>query len=148
MLPAQRGLGSPSGTCGANGTQYGPQNWKFGLLGPIPRAPPNVTDIINSTTSTNLTLCGNKCSGSQDCAPSDSDHDCSCAYPSPQDAMKLGFDPVVPADVCLVLAVRSLLSRDIPTHVDGRGVPYQCRCNETFTVNECCGSRDGMVWLS
>ena len=82
------------------------------------------------------------------CAPSYSDHDCSCAYPSPQDAMKLGFDPVMPAVVCLVLAVGSLLSRDLPTHVDGRGVPYQYRCNETFTVNECCGSRDGMVWLS
>ena len=100
MLPAQNGPGSSSGTCGANGTQFCPQAWIEGLLGPILGAPPNVTDIVNSTASTNLTMCDDKCSGPQDCRPSDSDHDCSCAYPSPEDAIKLGFDLLFPTALC------------------------------------------------
>ena len=148
VLSAQNGPGSLSGTCGTNGTQFCPQAWNEGLLGPIPGAPPNVTDIVNSTASTNLPVCGNKCSGPQECGPSDSDHDCSCAYPSPEHAIKLGFDPLFPAAVCLVLAAGSLLGRDLPTYVDSRGVPYKCRCNQTFAANECCGPKDGMVWVS
>lgn len=35
----------------------------------------------------------------------------------------------------------------VQRYVNKQGVPYRCRCNSTYTGNECCGSQDGMVWL-
>ena len=68
--------------------------------------------------------------------------------------MQFGLDPVVPAAVCLVLAHISvdaskwIGSRDVPRYIDSAGAPYQCPCNISYTGNECCGTRDGMVQLS
>ena len=150
ILPPQNGAGSPSGTCGADGKQFCPQVWNTTYFGSVPQTPPGATDIEKASGNKNLTVCGNKCSGPQDCSPGSSDHGCSCAFPFPEDAMKLGFDPVFPVAVCLVLAhvaTSHVNPRDAPKYVNGRGEPYQCLCNATFMAPECCGSKNGVVYL-
>ena len=149
ILPAQHGPGSPSGTCGVNGDQFCPQPWPTSLLGPIPRAPPNASDIVrpgpNPGTNNNLTTCGNTCQGPQDCGGGDFEKACACAIPNEQDAKALGLDPVFPVAVCLVLmhsnfgGTGGLIGRSEES--------WRCLCNATFTHSECCRSKDGMVWM-
>ena len=149
ILPPQQGAGSSSGTCGVNGTDFCPRAWDERVYGPIPRAPPNATDIIKPTTDTNSTVCGNRCHSSSDCGTTDSEYSCSCAFPSIEDARKLGLDPVYPAAVCLALFVTSVQSnlggRSVQSFVDARGVPHTCRCNETVTGRECCATTNGVL---
>ena len=237
VLPPQHGNNSASGTCGPANNTFCPSAWPTDLLGPIPLAPPNATQIVRPHVAKgsrkDMTVCGNQCSGPQDCrSPSlnntQTDHACTCAFPNPQDAHVLGLDPVSPVSVCLVLmravfasqmsskgnlngrAVvdgdaaggyddgyghartwtpdgaasgevvpaaweneNSMVSRSaeaaVGRYVDGEGLPWQtsqppkaklvsryvhpngmlaqCRCNATFTHNECCGMPSGMVWL-
>ena len=150
VLPAQNDPGSTSGTCGVNGNQFCPQPWPTPLLGPIPRSPPDATDIVrpgpNPGTNNNLTTCGNKCQGPQDCGGVDDEKACACAIPSGEDAKALGLDPVFPVAVCLVLMHSNFGGKG---GLIGRreGKPWRCLCNVTFAHGECCGSRDGMVWL-
>ena len=118
-----------------------------------------MTDVIKpeSSTNTNITACGNKCDGPQDCAPSNGIEDCYCAVPSFDDARTIGFDPIAPAAVCLVLLkVKSnhalsnihMGTRDLDLkYVDTVGSEYVCKCNVTFDAQQCCDSTDGMVWL-
>ncbi len=117
----------------------------------------------------NLTVCGNKCNSIADCGGSEDagGFDCSCALPSGQDARRLGLDPVAPIAFCLALYKSSLgisqlggkrnvlgermemgyrvNERGVSAYVDKRGVPYTCRCNETFVGDACCRSRNGIV---
>lgn len=146
----------PAGTCGADGLQFCPTPWPTSILGPaIPQAPPNATLIVTDPGSHNFTKCGQYCSAPQDCGPGDSLDDCFCAIPSPQDARTLGLDVVAPVSVCLVLAlaVGGISGRDDGDgvvgrrYLDERGVAYRCPCNGTFVSSECCGRRDGMVWV-
>lgn len=145
----------PAGTCGPDGKQFCPATWPTDLLGPIPRAPPNATLIVADAnppaSSRNFTTCGQYCSAPSDCGPGDAEDDCFCAIPSAQDAKTLGLDPVAPVSVCLVLAlaITGISGRDDSSsrYLDGRGEPYQCPCNVTYISNECCGKRDGMVWV-
>ena len=174
VLPAQDSQGgaggSTSGTCGADGRQFCPAPWPLAEFGPIPRAPPSSTElgpppVVGVDGTKNLTVCGNKCSGQSDCTASNDDYGCDCAFPNAEDAQALGLDPVAPPSICLsldkvtfglstsvsALSLVSLVGRNevalAPRYVDEQGVPYQCRCNTTYVGNECCGSRDGMVWL-
>lgn len=148
VLPAQVGTTPHAGTCGTNGTQFCPSLWPENSLGPISQmqAPPNSTEIVKPKTagSNNLTVCGSYCTGPQDCGSSNALESCSCAMPSPADTRTLGLDPVAPVAVCLVLALTTISSplngRGVPQYVDERGLAYQCRCNSTYTSNECCGS--------
>ena len=89
---------------------------------------------------------------------SDGIDDCYCAVPSAADARILGFDPVAPAAVYLVLLkvmtndalsnIHSGTERDLKvTYVDPTGSDYVCRRNATFDAQECCGSTNGMVSL-
>lgn len=88
----------------------------------------------------------------QDCGSSDVMESCSCAIPSPADSRTLGLDIVDPVAVCLILAMTTISSplngRSVSGYVDEREIAYQCRCNLTYTSNECCGSRDGRVLYS
>ena len=159
ILPPQNVPNPPAGTCGSDGKQFCSLPWPS-EYGPIPRSPPDTTDVIrpDPTFGANLTVCGNKCNGPQDCVPSNGIENCYCAIPSYDDVKTLGLDPLYPAAVCLVLlkimdktaltnihfGMRSLKTR----YVDGAGFPYVCRCNETFSAQECCGSRDGKIWFS
>lgn len=152
-----------SGTCGVDGKQFCPAPWPEAQLGPIPRAPPFSTEIVlaspDAAGKKNLTVCGNKCSGQSDCSPAQDGYACDCALPNVEDAQVLGLDPVAPPSICLSLGLLAfgfvsrhksgLQGRDGvgSIYVDEGGVPYQCRCNATYTGHECCGSRDGMVWL-
>ncbi len=150
VLPAQDGPGSASGICGSDGKQFCRQQWPTSLLGPIPRAPPNATDIVrpgpNPGTNKNLTTCGNTCQGPQDCGGGDDEKACACAIPTAKDAQALGFDPVFPVAVCLVLMHSNFGGEG---GLIGRGLEsQQCLCNATFIHEECCQSKDGMVWLS
>ena len=159
VLPPQTGPDSSAGTCGPDGKQFCSSQWPSDY-GPIPQRPPYMTNVFKSpsTSNANLTVCGNKCNGPQDCVPSNGIEDCNCAVPSPDDARTLGFDPVFPVAVCLVLLKQTtnkalnninVRSRDLgASYLDTEGLPYQCRCNQTFTAEECCGSKDGIVWLS
>ena len=150
ILPAQNGPGSASGTCGADGKQFCPQKWPTSLLGPVPRAPPNATDVVrpgpNPGVNNNLTTCGNTCQGPQDCGGGDDEKACACAIPNAKDAKVLGLDPVFPAAVCLVLLHSNFGGKG---QLIGREVeqPWRCLCNATFVHSDCCGSRDGMVWI-
>ena len=160
VLPPQDGPDGPtSGTCGADGKQFCPAPWPANL-GPIPRAPPYSTEVVQPPSvgadgTKNLTVCGNLCAGVQDCKKSYAKWGCDCAYPNTEDARMLNLDPVFPPSVCLALdrttfsLPSSLFGRDEKgsRYVDEHGVPYQCRCNATYTGNECCGSPDGLVWL-
>lgn len=145
----------PAGTCGFDSRQFCPATWPVELLGAIPRAPPNATLIISDTdpqpaSPHNFTTCGQYCSAASDCGPGDTEDECFCAIPSPQDARTLGLDPVAPVSVCLVLAlaITGLSGRDGGRgYLDERGEAYQCRCNATYVSNECCGAKDGIVWL-
>lgn len=182
---ATTGTGA-SGSCGPDGRQFCPQQWPTSLLGPVPSAPPDATELLRSSSSddeaqhppakgaakaktqtADLTVCGNKCQGPQDCASpatgnNETDHSCVCAFPNAQDAKWLGLDPVMPVSVCLVLMSAAfghkaqvsggnLNGRDVLGIREGEGKrmgeEWLCRCNATFTHNLCCGSRDGMVWL-
>ena len=144
ILPPQGGMGSYSGHCGVNGTDFCPSAWDKETLGPVPLVPPNTTDIIKPAQKGNSTVCGNTCYGQSDCGSTNSQYSCSCAFPSSDDARQLGLDPVAPVAVCLALFITSAQSklggRDIPTYVDARGVPHTCRCNETVIGVECCGA--------
>lgn len=79
----------------------------------------------------------------------------SSAFPNSEDAQALGLDPVFPPSICVAFdrvnfgLVSSLIGRNekASRYVDQQGVPYQRRCNNTYTGIECCGSCDGMVWL-
>ena len=107
--------------------------------------------IVKPTTtgSKKLTVCGSYCNGPQDCGSSDVTESCFCAIPSPADSRTLGLDIVDPVAVCLILAMTTISSplngRSVSGYVDEREMAYQCRCNSTYTSNECCGSRDGRV---
>lgn len=174
ILPAQNGPNSPSGTCGADRKQFCPQKWPTELLGPVPRAPPNATDVvrpaaaavapnpddrsnayhsINDNSSDkknnqNLTTCGNTCRGPLDCSASDDEKACVCAFPTAEDSRTLGLDPVVPAAVCLVLMHASFGGKGGLIGRGGGGVMGRdCLCNGSFVHEACCGSQDGMVWL-
>lgn len=171
VLPPQSGGSGPSGstnnaagTCGADGKQFCPSTWPTEELDAIPRAPPYSSEIgppvtagsVSTSTKaeTNMTVCGNKCSGQSDCSASIGGYTCDCAFPNAGDAGLLGLDPVLPPSICLALDVQTfgflsnLFGRDGKgRYVDRQGVPYRCRCNSTYTGNECCGSRNGMVWL-
>ena len=164
VLPPQNGAGGPtSGTCGADGKQFCPAPWPLAEFGPIPRAPPYSTDIVRPPTSgadatNDLTVCGNRCSGQSDCKAGVDNYSCDCAYPNSEDAQTLGLDPVAPPSICLSLASVNFGLSTLSTLLTPRGeetlrdvgeqrAPYQCRCNATYTGNECCGSSDGMVWL-
>ena len=148
VLPPQRGVGSSSGRCGVNGTDFCPYAWDERTYGPAPSVPPDTTDIIKPLNSANSTVCGNTCHGPSDCGSTDSGYNCSCAFPSSDDARTLGLDPVVPAAVCLALFVTSMQSqlggRDTRSYVDAKGLPHTCKCNETFTGIECCGAINGI----
>ena len=157
--------GLPSG--GPSGNPLVPQAWPTRMLGPVPSAPPNATEVVKYTSSdsevgpgakNDLTICGNQCHGPQDCAPAnEGDHACTCAFPNTHDAKWLGLDPIMPVSVCLVLMHAafgktgggSLNGRDtaVGLYLDSEGQEWQCRCNATYTHNQCCGSRDGMIWL-
>ena len=154
-----------SGSCGSNGREFCPQPWPTSLLGAIPSAPPDSTEVVKpgpevpvaKGAKADLTVCGNQCQGPYDCASpgNDTDHVCTCAFPNTRDAKGLGLDPVMPVSVCLVLMTAAFGNKQVPGRLGGRdaspvdseGVEWLCRCNMTFTHNLCCGSRDGMVWL-
>ena len=172
VLPPQNGAGSPSGTCGVSGREFCPRKWDEAVYGAVPRIPPGVTDIVKPPPSNpNSTVCGNRCNSITDCGSSDAaGFSCSCALPSVPDAKKLGLDPVAPIAICLALFTSSLKTgplggkrdilgegvdtgsfmnmRSVPAYVDGRGVPYTCKCNETFTADACCKPRNGIVHLN
>ena len=165
VLPGQRGIGrSPgyqaSGTCGADGKQFCKAPWPEAELGSVPRAPPYSTEIALPPPTDlkgkgNLTVCGNKCTGQSDCSATVAGYACDCAIPSPDDARQLGLDPVAPPSICLsldaaVFGMASwLVGRDVRTSrgLGQRGFEYRCRCNATYTGSECCGSRDGIMYL-
>ena len=169
VLPPQNGAGSPSGTCGASGREFCPRKWDEVVYGAVPQTPPGATDIEKLPPSNpNSTACGNQCNSTTDCgSPNVAGFSCSCALPSVPDAKKLGLDPVAPIAICLALFASSLKTsqpggkreilgegveigsligmRSVPAYVDRRGVPYTCKCNETFTADACCRSRNGIV---
>ena len=149
VLPPQQGAGSPSGRCGVNVTDFCPQDWDHNAYGPVPRVPPNVTDIVMSPTDPDSMVCGNTCQSTSDCSTTDRTYSCSCAFPSSDDARKLGLDPVLPGSMCLALFVAlgqsNLGGRDISSHVDARGVPHTCRCNGTVMGMQCCGKMNGVL---
>ena len=149
ILPPQHGKGSASGTCGVNGTDFCPQAWDEHLYGPVPRPPSNATDIVKPPTGSNRTVCGNTCHSISDCGSMDTEYSCSCAFPSSDDARKLGLDPVYPVAACLVLFLASAQSnlggRSLPSYVDARGVPHSCRCNDEKIGTECCGPTNGVL---
>ena len=150
ILPEQHGNDSASGACGIDNKQFCPYAWNASYFGSgPPRTPPNATDIEVYSSTRNLTICGNKCKHPQDCSPSTKDHGCKCAYPFPEDAIKLGFDPVFPIAVCLVLAyvfTDGIGARGTQSFMNDRGEEYRCLCNETFAAPECCGSKDGILY--
>ena len=152
ILPPQNRATSASGTCGADGKQFCPYPWNATYFGSAPpRTPPGATNIEKAPSNRNLTVCGNRCKGPQDCSPSSSDHGCNCAYPFPEDAQQLGLDPVVPVAVCLVLAyvakTHEVGARSVGGFRNSNGELYQCLCDETFASPKCCGSNDGIVTL-
>lgn len=152
VLPPQNRLGTPAGSCGTDGRQFCSVPWPTNILGPIPQSPPHSTEIEHAFDSKDMTTCGNTCKGPQDCGSKDPDADCFCALPSPDDAHRLGLDPIASPFVCLSLAlgisIGGLGRRDVKRYVDQKGWEYRCPCNETFVAPECCGVRDGMVFLS
>jgi len=167
VLPPQSGsTQNTAGTCGPDGKQFCPSTWPTDVLGAIPRSPPFSTEIgapvissfqpANTHPTKNMTVCGARCSAQSDCSTSVSGNTCDCAFPNPEDAGRLGLDPVSPPSICLALdtqtfgVLSTLFGRDekIQRYVDEQGVPYRCRCNSTYTGNECCGSQNGMVWLA
>ncbi len=89
--------------------------------------------------------------------PSNGIEKCNCAVPSPDDAKVLGLDPITPSALYLVLSrvtSSSVLNnvhvgtRDRePKYIDSSGLLYKCKYNQTYTAQECCGSRDGIIWL-
>ena len=131
--------------------------------------PPSIGTSLSSSAGQNvdfnITKCGAFCDGPQDCGKGDSEDECVCAEPSWNDIKNYGLSPVVGKSVCLVLALAAtgISGRDLVggvfeggedgfglerrRYVDESGEAYQCRCNGTFVAEECCGSRDGMVWL-
>ena len=152
ILPPQEGQTPSSGQCGSDGKQFCPQAWNTSYFGSLPpRTPPNASDIETVPGNRNLTICGNRCKGPQDCSPTGVQADCNCAYPFPDDAVSLGFDPVFPVAVCLVLvnlaASGKVSPRNTPKYVNSRGETYRCLCNATYVAPECCGSKDGMIYL-
>ena len=166
---------SSSASAGAANDVLRPQAWPTSLLGPVPSAPPNATEVVKPGSAgsgtkgggkpSDMTVCGNKCEGVADCGSGNgTDHVCTCAYPNANDAKWLGLDPVMPMSVCLVLmnvafgvgkmkGGGDLNGRDVGNggvgqkYLDGEGAEWLCRCNATFAHNECCGSQNGMVWL-
>ena len=115
VLPLRDGAGGSGGgtadTCGADGKQFCPSPWPVAELGPIPRAPPYSTEIVQPSAivggqvvkDRNLTVCGIKCNGPKDCSLSMDTYGCDCAFPNAEDAHWLGLDPVSPPSVCLSL---------------------------------------------
>lgn len=163
VLPPQDGTGGfPSGTCGADGKQFYPAPWPLAEFGPIPKAPPYSIDIIRPLGASvdgtkDLTVCGNRWSGSSDCKVSLNNYSCDCPFPNSEGSQSLGSDPIFPPSTCLALdrvnfgLLSSLIGRDEKApryiNIDEQEVPYRCRCNTTYNGNECCSSSDGMVWL-
>ena len=173
VLPPQNSRGSPSGTCGSSRDEFCPQAWPSGSYGEVPHVPPDTTDIVKmAPSSDDKSVCGNNCDGPANCSSSDTEFGCSCAFPSVDDSRTLGLDPVVPVAVCLALFAsnfndkpfggkRALKVGDGITHelsskhdskkglyVNREGIPHTCRCNATFLADECCASKDGIVWIS
>ena len=157
ILPAQTpgnrlSRGWQAGTCGPDKMQFCQKPWPTEILGPLRnmQSPPNATLIVKDPSSDNFTKCGKFCDSTSDCGPSGSQDTCLCALPSPEDARKLNLDPVGRKTICLALAlaVTGISGRDLPQYLDDRGSPYQCACNSTYISSDCCGSKDGKVWLS
>ena len=141
-------MGSSSGTCGVNGTDFCPQAWDEHMYGPVPRTTPaNATDIRKPPTGMNHTVCGNTYRSLSDCGSTDDKYSCSCAFRSFDDTRKLGLDPVYPVAACIVLFTAFFQSdlggRSVQGYVDARGVPHTCRCNEMEIGAECCGQSNG-----
>ena len=155
LPPQQQGASdSPSGTCGANRDEFCPKAWDTMAWGPVPHAPPNVTDIVKPVPPKNgsIGVCGNKCSGPSDCSTTEHQYSCSCAFPSASDAHSLGLDPVTPIAICIALfssalhgSGNGLGGRNLPRYVDSQGVPHNCRCNETTVADSCCRSSKAIV---
>ena len=146
ILPEQNGNHAPSGTCGTNGRQFCPLNWDYKAWGPAPETPPGASDIIKpQTPSTNLTVCGNKCHQPSDCGSTSDKYSCSCAIPTITDIRTLGLDPVAPVAICIALFASSMKmstfnGRDVPSYTDYYQMPHTCKCNATYTSDECCVS--------
>ena len=163
--PGKGAGGSSAGKCGADGRQFCPEPWPLEEFGPVPRAPPYSSEILPPVGppavdgTKDLTVCGNRCASNRECSSVLDFYACDCAYPNEGDARALGLDPVAPPSICLALnkvafgLVSGLVGRDgdgiekLGRYVDEEGTPYRCRCNATYTGTECCGKRDGMVWV-
>ncbi|KAL9597815.1 MAG: hypothetical protein Q9219_004892 [cf. Caloplaca sp. 3 TL-2023] len=121
LPPLQVGPDPPpsSGTCGSE-TECA-MSWPTDLLGPIPRAPPNATQIVSARPAAHeLRQCGSFCARPQDCHREVSDNqaaECHYTVPSPRDARTLGLDLVAPPLLCLALgvAVGGVVGRDTST---------------------------------
>lgn len=155
LAPQQGGArASPrAGRCGVDRRQFCQVPWPVDLVGSeVPRAPPDITQVVKDpSTPQRFSECGMHCNGPQDCSNSveESDPGCFRGIPSPRDSRVLGFDPIVPVPVCLVLAhvvTNGFNGRDnVIRYIDEPGLPYQCPYNTTFVSERCCGVRDGMI---
>ena len=137
VFPAQTGGGNDTGagddgsntadTCGADGKQFCPAEWPEAELGPIPKAPPFSKEIVAppaipdapASVQNDLTMCGNKCTGSKDCTPTSDMYSCECAFPIAADASLSGLDPSMPPSVCLSLFT---VNSGLHSSLIGRGV--------------------------
>ena len=124
ILPPQSpgAQNSPSGTCGPDHNEFCPKQWDEIAWGPIPREPPNVTDIVHPLPPKAgvMGVCGNRCTGPQDCGTTNEGYSCSCGFPSDSDARLLGLDPVVPVAVCLALVAAKMEGVSGMTSLGGR----------------------------
>ena len=129
VLPPRQQGGSrgglqASGVCGGGRDQFCRKDWDRAWeaeYGAVPRAPPNVTDIIEpQAPNMDKTVCGNTCSGPADCGldlKGGSEYACSCAIPTVEDARKLGLDPVALVAVCV-----ALFASEVSGGVVGKGL--------------------------
>ena len=139
ILTTYKGSGSGNQRCAANADKQGCDiPWPVEILGPVPKAvmraaatQPQAPTIQAWETKK---LCGNKCSGMEDCG-----EDCLCRMPSTEEARALGVDPIVPAALCLGLA--SVFGRELGSLEE----QVDCLCNATYIAPACCHSRDGIV---
>ena len=155
VLPRQVGANPPAGHCGHDHKQFCAEAWPIDVFGAVPRSPPDATNVWKDAgeKAGDLTQCGSRCEKPQDCrgGGATGGYGCFCALPSLEDIRKLGLDPVAPVAVCLALMYKvnkGLSGRDVERYVDQEGQNYRCLCNATLVAEECCGARDGMVYLN